>query len=121
MQITQREVRGITILDFQGDLTTEYAGQKLKENIHFLLDTIKQTWIILNCERLTEIDPIGWIGLVECLNQVQRQEGRLIFVKLAAVLEKEPQQKYFIRNTVLARFCFNSEEEAVQSFLTRSR
>jgi len=112
MQITQREVRGVVILDLEGRLISEDGVAPFVERMN-ALSHIAGTRILLNFDKVTYLDSAGvgavaWKyvtarkrnGDVKLLNLRPKSHAVLTATKLLTILES-----------------FESEELAIDSFV----
>ena len=116
MTIHQRLSGDVTILDIEGEITTEQRGEMLREAIRGLLDR-EHKRILLNLELVRFIDSSGL--------------GDLIALKKAALVGGadlkllRPQKKVYsvLAETSLSKVfeCFDDEGAAIASFGARVR
>lgn len=111
MQIVERVMNDVVILDLSGKMTLGEGDEKLKNKIHDLI-TRSETMVILNMADVPYIDSSGLMeisrsyttlarygGLLKLLNIGQRVKNLLAITKLDRVFE-----------------IFDNEEKAVRSF-----
>jgi len=116
MTIHQRLSGDVTILDIEGEITTEQRGEMLREAVRGLLD-LERKRILLNLELVRFIDSSGL--------------GDLIALKKAALVGGadlkllRPQKKVYsvLAETSLSKVfeCFDDEGAAIASFGARVR
>ena len=95
MEIAERLVADITVLDLKGKMTLGEGDELLKDKINSLLGAGKKK-LVLNLEGVPYIDSAGLGEIVRTFTTVSRQGGSL---KLLTVFET-----------------FESESEAIKSF-----
>jgi len=111
MNIAQREVEGITILDLDGRLVAGSDSSSLRERVVELADR-KRLNIILNLKRVEFIDSTGLGTMVMCFTGIQKQGGALKLLNLS---------KRHIELLVLTKLTtifevFDDEQDAINSF-----
>ena len=111
MQMTEREVGGVTILDLTGKLTIDQDAQRLKDKINSLIHQ-DRTRVIVNLANVSYIDSGGLGQLVSCYGSLARTNGGL---KLLNV-NKRNHDLLTITHLVTVFQTFESEDEAVASF-----
>jgi anti-sigma B factor antagonist len=111
MQMSEREVGGVTILDLAGKLTIDQDAQRLKDKINSLIHQ-ERTRVIVNLAEVSYIDSGGLGQLVSCYGSLARTSGGL---KLLNV-NKRNHDLLSITHLVTVFQTFDSEAEAVASF-----
>jgi anti-sigma B factor antagonist len=111
MQISERVVGDVTILDLNGKITLGEGDELLKDKINSLLNQ-GQRKLILNLEGVPYIDSAGLGEIVRTYTTVSRQGGRLKLLNLT----KRIQDLLSITKLLTVFETFESEEQAVQSF-----
>jgi len=111
MNIAQRDVEGITILDLDGRLVAGTDSSSLRERVVELADR-KRLNIILNLKRVEFIDSTGLGTMVMCFTGIQKQGGALKLLNLS---------KRHIELLVLTKLTtifevFDDEQDAINSF-----
>ncbi|HXE05171.1 MAG TPA: STAS domain-containing protein [Bryobacteraceae bacterium] len=111
MNIAQRDVEGITILDLDGRLVAGSDSSSLRERVVELADR-KRLNIILNLKRVEFIDSTGLGTMVMCFTGIQKQGGALKLLNLS---------KRHIELLVLTKLTtifevFDDEQDAINSF-----
>ena len=114
MRITERQVRGVTILDLEGRLVLEDGVQAFVDRMN-ALSRHGPVRIVLNFEQVTYLDSAGvgaiaWKfvtvrkrdGDVKLLNLRRKSHNVLLTTKLLTVLES-----------------YESEDQAIDSFVDR--
>jgi anti-sigma B factor antagonist len=81
MQIDERVVDGVTVLDLKGRMTLGEGDQLLKDMIDSLLQQGMKE-IVLNLEGVTYIDSAGLGEIVRTYTAVSRQGGKLKLLNL---------------------------------------
>lgn len=111
MQIEERTVGDITILDLKGKMTLGEGDELLKDKINSLVSQGHKK-IVLNLEAVPYIDSAGLGEIVRTYTTVSRQGGSL---KLAN-LTKRITNLLSITKLLTVFESFDSENEAVKSF-----
>ncbi len=111
MNIAQRDVEGLTILDLDGRLVAGTDSSSLRERVVELADR-KRLNIILNLKRVEFIDSTGLGTMVMCFTGIQKQGGALKLLNLS---------KRHIELLVLTKLTtifevFDDEQDAINSF-----
>jgi anti-sigma B factor antagonist len=114
MQITQREVRGVIILDLEGRLVLEDGVTPFVERMN-ALGHRGGTRILLNFEKVTYLDSAGVGAVAWKYVTVRKRNGD---VKL---LNLHPKSHTVLKTTKLLTILesFDSEDEAINSFVDR--
>ncbi|MCC7042591.1 MAG: STAS domain-containing protein [Acidobacteria bacterium] len=111
MQIEERVVGDVTILDLKGKITLGEGDEALKDKINSLtLQNRRQ--ILLNLEGVPYIDSAGLGEVVRTYTTVSRQGGQLKLVNLTKRIE----DLLSITKLLTVFETFDSEAEALQSF-----
>ena len=111
MQITERILAGITILDLNGKLTIDNGAQLLKDKCESLAFQ-QRTRVIVNLAAVRYIDSGGLGQLVACFTTLAKAGGRLTLVNI----NKANHDLLSITKLVSVFETFDSEEAAVQSY-----
>jgi anti-sigma B factor antagonist len=111
MEITERTVDAITILDLSGKLTIGEAAQLLKDKSESLVFQ-GRTQVIVNLAAVPYIDSGGLGQLVACYTTLARAGGRL---KLLNVNAKN-HDLLSITKLVSVFDTFDTEREAIESY-----
>jgi len=112
MAIRQRVYRNVTILDIEGRLTVETVPDlRLPDLIRRLLQA-GRTQIVLNLERVPQLDSSGLTALVESHFATTRTAGALKLMHLA------PRVRQVLQVTRLLTIfeTYDTETDAVESF-----
>jgi len=111
MQIEERIVGDVTILDLKGKITLGEGDEALKDKINSLtLQNRKQ--ILLNLEGVPYIDSAGLGEVVRTYTTVSRQGGQLKLVNLTKRIE----DLLSITKLLTVFETFDTEAEALQSY-----
>jgi anti-sigma B factor antagonist len=111
MQIEERVVGDVTILDLKGKITLGEGDEALKDKINSLtLQNRRQ--ILLNLEGVPYIDSAGLGEVVRTYTTVSRQGGQLKLVNLTKRIE----DLLSITKLLTVFETFDSESEALNSF-----
>jgi anti-sigma B factor antagonist len=111
MQIEERIVDGVTILDLKGKMTLGEGDEMLKDRINALIQKDRKK-LLLNLEGVPYIDSAGLGEIVRTYTTVSRQGGKLKLLHLT----KRIQDLLAITKLLTVFETFDSEKEAVQSF-----
>ena len=111
LEIEERRVGAVTILDLAGNLTIDEGAQRLKDKINSLIQEDRLA-VILNLGEITYIDSGGLGQLVASFGSLSKTRGGL---KLLHV-NKRNHDLLSITRLVTIFDTFDSEDEAVRSF-----
>jgi anti-sigma B factor antagonist len=111
MQIEERVVNDVTILDLKGKMTLGEGDELLKDKINTLVQQ-GQKKIVLNLEGVPYIDSAGLGEIVRTYTTVSRQGGKLKLLNLT----KRIQDLLAITKLLTVFETHDSEQEAVRSF-----
>jgi anti-sigma B factor antagonist len=111
MQIDERVVGDVTILDLKGKMTLGEGDELLKERINTLVGQGKKK-LVLNLEAVPYIDSAGLGEIVRTYTTVSRQGGKLKLLNLT----KRIQDLLSITKLLTVFETFDSEQDAIQSF-----
>ena len=111
MQIEERVVDNVTILDLKGKMTLGEGDELLKDRINSLLQQSKKH-LLLNLEGVPYIDSAGLGEIVRTYTTVSRQGGKLKLVNLT----KRITDLLSITKLLTVFETFESVPEAVKSF-----
>jgi len=111
MQIEERAVGEVTILDLKGKMTLGEGDELLKDKINSLVLQGHRK-MVLNLEGVPYIDSAGLGEIVRTFTTVSRQGGKLKLLNLT----KRIQDLLTITKLITVFETFDSEQEAVQSF-----
>ena len=111
MQIAERAVGAVTILDLSGKITLGEGDTLLKDKLHSLLHQGKKS-VLLNLAEVNYVDSAGLGALVSAFTTVTREGGNL---KLANVTKKL-QDLLAITKLLTVFETFDSEDEALRSY-----
>ena len=111
MQIDERVVDGVTILDLKGKMTLGEGDELLKDKVNSLMNQgLKR--IVLNLEAVPYIDSAGLGEIVRAYTTVSRQSGSLKLVNLT----KRIHDLLSITKLLTVFDVFENEGEALSSF-----
>jgi anti-sigma B factor antagonist len=111
MQIDERTVGSVKVLDLAGQVTFTQGDTILKDKIHSLVNQ-GHTHIIVNLGNVSYLDSSGLGHLVAAYTTVANAGGRLKLINLTKKL-----QTLMTMTKLLTVFdVFDSEQEAVKSF-----
>jgi anti-sigma B factor antagonist len=111
MQIEERVVGDVTILDLKGKITLGEGDEALKDKINSLtLQNRRQ--ILLNLEGVPYIDSAGLGEVVRTYTTVSRQGGQLKLVNLTKRIE----DLLSITKLLTVFETFDNEDDALKSF-----
>ena len=111
MQIQERTVGDVTVLDLQGKLTLGDGDELLRDKVNSLIQQDRKK-VVLNLERVPYIDSAGLGEVVRTFTTVTRQGGSLKLLNLT----KRIQDLLAITKLLTVFETFEHEQEAVASF-----
>jgi len=111
LEITQREIEGIIILDLNGPLTLGNGEGLLRDRIAALRESGKVS-IVLNLKEVNDIDSTGLGTLVFGLAKLRKAGGKLVLVNV-----RQSQVDLFLLTKLAITFkFFDDVHDAVNSF-----
>ena len=113
MQITERVVGGVTILDLTGSITIDQDAGRLKDKINSLVQQAR-TSVVLNLAEVSYIDSGGLGQLVASYASLAKTAGGLKLLHLT----KRNHDLLSITRLVTVFQTFETEDDAVRSFET---
>lgn len=116
MELSERIVGGLMILDLKGRLTIEDGAQLLKDKVQSLVFQ-GHTQLIVNLAAVPYIDSGGLGNLVACYTTLTRAGGRLTLVNL----NKRNHDLLSITKLVSIFETFDSEPAAIESYPVTTR
>ena len=111
MEIAERLLGDITVLDLKGKMTLGEGDELLKDKINGLLGAGKKK-LVLNLEGVPYIDSAGLGEIVRTFTTVSRQGGSLKLLNLTKRIE----DLLAITKLLTVFETFESESEAIKSF-----
>ena len=111
MQIEERIVGEVTVLDLKGKMTLGEGDELLKDRINSLLAAGKKK-LLLNLESVPYIDSAGLGEVVRTYTTVSRQGGSLKLLNLTKRIE----DLLSITKLLTVFDTFDSEAEAIKSY-----
>ncbi|MCC7007267.1 MAG: STAS domain-containing protein [Acidobacteria bacterium] len=111
MQIEERVVDGVTILDLKGKITLGEGDEALKDKINSLVQQDRRR-ILLNFAQVPYIDSAGLGEVVRTYTTVSRQGGQLKLVNLT----KRITDLLSITKLLTVFETFDSEADALKTF-----
>ena len=111
MNIGERTVEGVTVLDLKGKMLIGEGDELLRETINELVEGGK-TKILLNLAEVPYVDSAGLGEIVRCYTAVSRKNGKLKLVNLTKRLE----DLLSITKLLSVFETYKAEEEAVKSY-----
>ncbi|MAG71992.1 MAG: anti-anti-sigma factor [Acidobacteria bacterium] len=111
MQIEERTVGEVLVLDLSGKLTIGEGDELLKDKINSLIQQGKRK-LILSLEGVSYVDSAGLGEIVRTYTTVSRQGGQLKLVHLTKRIE----DLLSITKLLTVFETYESEQEAVDSF-----
>ena len=111
MQIEERVVNNVTILDLKGKITLGEGDEALKDKINSLIQQDRKR-ILLNLAEVPYIDSAGLGEVVRTYTTVSRQGGQLKLVNLT----KRITDLLSITKLLTVFETFDSEPEALKSY-----
>jgi anti-sigma B factor antagonist len=111
MQIDERVVDGVTILDLKGKMTLGEGDELLKDKINSLIQQDKKQ-LLLNLEGVPYIDSAGLGEIVRTYTTVSRQGGKLKLLNLT----KRIQDLLAITKLLTVFETYDVEADAIKSY-----
>jgi len=111
MEIAERTVTDVTVLDLKGKMTLGEGDELLKDKINSLLASGKKK-LVLNLEGVPYIDSAGLGEIVRTYTTVSRQGGSLKLLNLTKRIE----DLLSITKLLTVFETFDTEPEAIKSF-----
>ena len=111
MQIEERKVGDVVVLDLKGKITLGEGDELLKDKVNSLVNQ-GQRKIILNLEAVPYIDSAGLGEIVRTYTTVSRQNGRLTLLNLT----KRITDLLVITKLINVFETFDSESDAIKTF-----
>jgi anti-sigma B factor antagonist len=111
MEIVERTVSDVTVLDLKGKMTLGEGDELLKDKINSLLADGKKK-LVLNLEGVPYIDSAGLGEIVRTFTTVSRQGGKLKLLNLTKRIE----DLLSITKLLTVFETFESEPDAIKSF-----
>jgi anti-sigma B factor antagonist len=111
MEIVERTVSDVTVLDLKGKMTLGEGDELLKDKINSLLAAGKKK-LLLNLEGVPYIDSAGLGEVVRTSTTVSRQGGSLKLLNLTKRIE----DLLSITKLLTVFDTFDSEAEAIKSY-----
>ena len=111
MQIEERVVNNVTILDLKGKITLGEGDEALKDKINSLIQQDRKR-ILLNLGEVPYIDSAGLGEIVRTYTTVSRKGGKLKLLNLT----KKIQDLLSITKLLTVFETYESEDEAVRSY-----
>ena len=111
MQIEERVVDGVTILDLKGKMTLGEGDELLKDKINSLIQQERKK-LLLNLEGVPYIDSAGLGEIVRTYTTVSRQGGSLKLLSLT----KRITDLLSITKLLTVFETYDNEADAVRSF-----
>jgi anti-sigma B factor antagonist len=111
MEIAERVVDGVTVLDLKGKMTLGEGDELLKDKINSLLANSRKK-LVLNLEGVPYIDSAGLGEIVRTYTTVSRQGGSLKLLNLTKRIE----DLLSITKLLTVFETFDTEAEAIKSF-----
>ena len=111
MEIVERTVSEVTVLDLKGKMTLGEGDELLKDKINSLLASGKKK-LLLNLESVPYIDSAGLGEVVRTYTTVSRQGGQLKLVNLT----KRITDLLSITKLLTVFETFDTEPEALKSY-----
>ena len=116
MQIEERPIGDVVVLDVKGKITLGEGDELLKDKVNSLVNQGKKK-IILNLAGVPYIDSAGLGEVVRTYTTVSRQGGSLKLLNLT----KRITDLLSITKLLTVFETFESEDEAVKSFATAAK
>ena len=114
LEITERQIGAVTVLDLVGRLTIDEDAQRLKDKINSLI-LQERTAVVLNLGDVSYIDSGGLGELVASYSALAKTTGGLKLLRV----NKKNHDLLSITRLVTIFDTFESEDDAVKSFAVR--
>jgi anti-sigma B factor antagonist len=111
MQIDERVVEGVTILDLGGKMILGEGDELLKDKINSLIQQDRKQ-VLLNLERVSYIDSAGLGEMVRSYATLTNKGGKLKLLNLT----KRIQDLLVITKLIRVFDTYESEQDAIKSF-----
>ena len=111
MDIKERVVEGVSVLDLAGKIVLGEGDMQIKERIKDLLAD-GQRKMLLNLGDVSYIDSAGLGAMISCYTTAKREGGQLKLVNLT----KRVQDLLTITKLITVFDTYDSEKEAIESF-----
>jgi anti-anti-sigma factor len=111
MNISQRQVGDVTILDVSGKITIGVGDVQVRDAVHMALGSGARN-LVLNLKSVTTIDSAGVGELVSAYTTVTNRGGKLKLVNLPSKVNDILQ----ITQLITVFEVYDSEQEALESF-----
>ncbi len=111
MQIEERTVDDVTVLDLKGRMTLGEGDELLKDKINSLVSQGHKK-ILLNLEAVPYIDSAGLGEIVRTYTSISRQGGKLKLLNVS----KRIQDLLVITKLITIFDSYDNENDAVKSF-----
>ena len=111
MQMAERQIGTVTILDLAGRLTIDDGVEVLKDKVHSLIGE-GRTRVVLNLALLSYMDSSGLGQLVSCHNSLAKTTGGLTLLRLT----KKNVDLLSITRLAAVFKTTDSEDDALRSF-----
>lgn len=111
MEIVERTVSDVTVLDLKGKMTLGEGDELLKDKLNTLLTGGKKK-LLLNLEGVPYIDSAGLGEIVRAFMTVSREGGKLKLLNLTKRIE----DLLSITKLLTVFETFDSEADAIKSF-----
>ena len=116
MQITERQVGDVMILDLKGKITLGEGDELLKDKVNSIVSQGRRK-IVLNLAEVPYLDSAGLGEVVRAYTTVSRQGGSLKLLNLT----KRITDLLSITKLLTVFDTFDSEDEAVRSFSSSAK
>ena len=116
MQIEERSVGDVSVLDLKGKMTLGEGDELLKDKINSLVQQDRRK-VVLNLEGVPYIDSAGLGEIVRTYTTISRQGGSLKLLNLT----KRITDLLSITKLLTVFETYDSEADAVRSFSTSAR
>ena len=114
MRITERQVRGVTILDLEGRLVLEDGVQAFVDRMN-ALSRHGPARIVLNFEQVTYLDSAGVGAIAWKFVTVRKRDGDVKLLNL----RRKSHNVLMTARLLTVMEAFDSEESAIDSFVDR--
>mgnify|MGYP001011354865 CR=1 FL=1 len=111
MKISQREVRGIVVVELKGQLTMGEGDVELRDAIHKLAEGGAKS-ILIDLGKVTYMDSAGLGELIRCYTTVSNRQGKLKLLNLTRKIK----DLLTITKLITVFDSYEDEKEALASF-----
>lgn len=115
MNIAERQVGDITVIDVQGNILFEDGDQELRASVSRALESGREK-LVLNMAEVPYVDSAGLSEIVRSFVAVKKRGGRMVMMELT----RKVNDLFTIANLLTILETYDSETEALASFGPRA-